>query len=39
MDMETVTPRTCTMCYGTGFTKWYKDEDTFELTECDCKAP
>jgi len=38
MDMEIIIPRTCKMCYGTGSIKWYKDENTFEVTGCECKA-
>ena len=37
MDMETLIPRTCGMCHGTGVVKWYKDEDTFETEECECQ--
>jgi hypothetical protein len=37
MDMETVKPRTCQMCLGTGTVSWYIDDDTFETRECECK--
>jgi hypothetical protein len=37
MDMETVLPRTCTICMGTGVATWYIDEETFEIKECDCQ--
>lgn len=37
MDMETLKPRTCQMCYGTGKATWAIDNDTFEIKECDCQ--
>jgi len=37
MDMETVIPRTCSMCYGSGIAMWYLDDDTFETRECECQ--
>jgi hypothetical protein len=37
MDMETVNPRTCTMCHGTGIASWYIDDETFESQECECQ--
>jgi hypothetical protein len=37
MDMETVIPRTCEICHGTGVAYWYKDEDTFESDMCECQ--
>jgi hypothetical protein len=38
MDMETIKPRTCTMCYGTGLVSWLSDEEgTFETEECECQ--
>ena len=37
MDMETVKPRTCTMCYGAGTVSWLKDDSTFETEQCECQ--
>jgi hypothetical protein len=34
MDMETVVPRTCSMCKGTGYMYW-GDEENFEVRPCD----
>ena len=37
MDMETLTPRTCQICKGTGVEVYYIDEDTFDTCTCECK--
>ena len=37
MDMETVKSRTCTMCYGTGKSMWFIDDDTYETRDCECQ--
>ena len=37
MDMETVLPRTCTMCYGTGVVSWLASDGSFDREECECQ--
>jgi len=37
MDMETLLPRTCQMCMGTGVAIMYIDEDTYEARPCECQ--
>lgn len=37
MEYETLLPRTCNMCHGTGVALWYLDDDTFEARECECQ--
>ena len=34
MDMETVEPRTCQTCHGTGYIFWGDDEE-FDVSPCD----
>jgi len=36
MDMETVLPRTCNMCHGTGVVYWESNDD-FDVKECECQ--
>jgi len=37
MEMTKLYPRTCQMCYGTGVAKWFMDDDTYEVRECECQ--
>jgi len=37
MDMETVEPRTCQLCYGAGYLYW-GNEDIFDAELCDCQT-
>lgn len=34
MDMETVKPRTCSTCHGTGFL-YFGNEEDYEVMTCD----
>jgi cytochrome c5 len=36
MDMETVIPKTCQLCHGTGVT-YYGDSDEYDVGPCECK--
>lgn len=35
MDMETVLPRTCTMCRGVGYL-YYGDSEEYDVRPCEC---
>lgn len=35
-DMETLQPRTCKICHGTGYI-YYGDSEEFDVEPCECK--
>jgi hypothetical protein len=37
MDMETVLPRTCQICNGTGVL-YYGNTEEYDIEPCECKA-
>ena len=36
MDFETITPRTCTVCRGTGVL-YYGDKEEYDIEPCECQ--
>lgn len=36
MDFETVLPKTCQLCYGTG-TLYQGDEEHYDVITCECQ--
>jgi hypothetical protein len=37
MDMETVLPKTCQICHGTGVT-YHGDDNEYDVEPCECIA-
>jgi len=37
MDMETVIPKTCQLCHGTGVT-YYGNDSEYDVEPCECKV-
>jgi hypothetical protein len=37
MDMETVLPKTCQICHGTGVL-YYGDDQEYDVEPCECKV-
>lgn len=37
MDMETVLPRTCKSCNGTGY-MYYSSDTEYDVKQCECQS-